>query len=356
MLCTCVAGVSNVLTRNMSFSIWRRRFPFRIKPCRQSSATSSINFSTSQFLLNQQPESTSFAEKCVNKFPDEMQPYLRLMRIDKPIGTWLLFWPCGWSAALATPAGSFPDPALLALLLGGSFIMRGAGCTINDMWDRNIDKRVERTKTRPLASNQVSSLQAWIFLGGQLSVGLQILLQLNWYSILLGASSLGLVVTYPLMKRITYWPQFILGLTFNWGALLGWSAVQGYCNLSVCLPLYAAGVAWTLVYDTIYAHQDKYDDAIVGVKSTALKFGESTPYWLTGFSATMITGLTIAGINAHQSWPFYVAVGATATHLLHQISTLNINNTEDCAKKFRSNKMVGFILFMGCVIGTCVQT
>lgn len=186
-------------------------------------------------------------------------------------------------------------------------------------------------------------------------MGLQILLQLNWYSILLGASSLGLVVAYPLMKRITYWPQFILGLTFNWGALLGWSAVQGHCNWSVCLPLYAAGVAWTLVYDTIYAHQDKYDDVIVGVKSTALKFGESTPYWLTGFSAAMITGLTVAGTCAHQSWPFYAAVGATATHLLYQISTLNINNNEDCAKKFRSNKMVGFILFLGCVLGTYIQ-
>jgi len=355
MFCTRATGATNILTRHSLFSNWRRKekFPFQTKPCSGPRIT---KFSTSRCLSNQESESEPLAEKWTNKLPKEIQPYCRLMRIDKPIGTWLLFWPCGWSAALATQPGSFPDPTLLALLLGGSFIMRGAGCTINDMWDRNIDKLVARTKNRPLASGQISSLQAWIFLGGQLSVGLQILLQLNWYSILLGASSLGLVITYPLMKRITYWPQLVLGLTFNWGALLGWSAVQGHCNWSICLPLYAAGVAWTLMYDTIYAHQDKYDDAIVGVKSTALKFGEATPYWLTGFSFTMVTGLSLAGFNADQTWPFYGAVGLTAAHLIHQILTLDINNTEDCAKKFRSNKIVGLILFLGCVLGTSIKS
>lgn len=182
-------------------------------------------------------------------------PYAQLMRMDRPIGSWLLFWPCSWSIALSAPAGALPDLKMLALFGLGAFIMRGAGCTINDMWDKDIDAKVERTKNRPLVSGQISQLDALIFLSGQLSVGLMILTQLNWPSIVLGASSLGLVVIYPLMKRITYWPQLMLGMTFNWGALLGWCATQGTVNWAVCLPLYAAGVSWTIVYDTIYAHQ-----------------------------------------------------------------------------------------------------
>lgn len=184
-----------------------------------------------------------------------VMPYARLMRMDRPIGSWLLFWPCSWSIALSAQAGALPDLKMLTLFGVGAFVMRGAGCTINDMWDRDIDAKVERTKDRPLVSGQISQLDAMVFLSGQLSIGLMILTQLNWPSILLGASSLGLVVTYPLMKRITYWPQLMLGMTFNWGALLGWCATQGTVNWAACLPLYAAGVCWTLVYDTIYAHQ-----------------------------------------------------------------------------------------------------
>ncbi|XP_057375065.1 4-hydroxybenzoate polyprenyltransferase, mitochondrial-like [Daphnia carinata] len=317
-------------------------------------------FSTSKFVQTEKEHNAklvklTLAERLVNGSPKEMQPYLRLMRIDRPIGTWLLFWPCGWSVTLAAPAGNFPDIGMLSLMLAGSIVMRGAGCTINDMWDKKIDQQVERTKDRPLASNQIKALNAWVFLGTQLSVGLLILLQLNWYSILLGASSLALVVSYPLMKRVTYWPQLVLGLTFNWGALLGYSAIKGYCDWSVCLPLYAAGVAWTLVYDTIYAHQDKYDDAVVGVKSTALRFGESTTKWLTGFSLITATGFTIAGINANQSWPYYMAVLATSAHLIYQISTVKINDRESCAKLFKSNRDIGAILFLGCILGTWCQ-
>lgn len=184
-----------------------------------------------------------------------IDPYLRLIRFDRPIGTWLLFWPCGWSIALAAAPGCAPDIGLLALFATGAFVMRGAGCTINDMWDRKIDRRVERTRERPLASGELTQLDALVFLAAQLGVGAQVLLQLNGYSIGLGVASLGLVVVYPLMKRVTYWPQLVLGAAFNWGALLGWSAVHGQVLWSACAPLYAAGVCWTIVYDTIYAHQ-----------------------------------------------------------------------------------------------------
>ncbi|XP_072254422.1 4-hydroxybenzoate polyprenyltransferase, mitochondrial isoform X2 [Pyxicephalus adspersus] len=291
------------------------------------------------------------AAALVKSMPANVQPYLRLMRLDKPIGTWLLYLPCTWSIALAAEPGSLPDLSMLALFGTGAILMRGAGCTINDMWDKDFDRKVERTASRPIAAGDISQFQSLVFLGGQLSLALCVLLCLNYYSIALGAASLSLVVTYPLMKRITYWPQLVLGLTFNWGALLGWSAIKGSCDWSVCLPLYLSGVMWTLVYDTIYAHQDKKDDAIVGVKSTALRFNEQTKPWLSGFSAAMLGGLTATGINCDQTFPYYVAVALIGGHLARQIYTLDINNTEDCWKKFSANRNVGFLLFVGIVLG-----
>lgn len=279
-------------------------------------------------------------------------PYARLMRVDRPIGSWLLFWPCGWSIALSAPAGCWPDLWMLTMFGAGAFIMRGAGCTINDMWDRDIDGKVARTKSRPLVAGELSTADAWFFLGGQLGLGLLILLELNWYSILLGASSLGLVIIYPLMKRITHWPQLVLGMTFNWGALLGWSATQGSVMWSACLPLYLAGVCWTIVYDTIYAHQDKVDDALLGIKSTAIRFGDNTKLWLSGFTTAMIGGLVTSGVVCDQTWPYYSAVGLISAHLAHQIYSLNIDNPTDCATKFISNHQVGLILFLGIVLGT----
>lgn len=279
-------------------------------------------------------------------------PYGRLMRIDRPIGSWLLFWPCGWSIALSAPAGCWPDPLMLTLFGAGAFIMRGAGCTINDMWDRDIDAKVERTKSRPLVSSEISTQDAWVFLSAQLGLGLLILLQLNWYSIVLGASSLSLVILYPLMKRVTHWPQLVLGMTFNWGALLGWSATQGSVLWSACLPLYLAGVCWTVVYDTIYAHQDKVDDILLGIKSTAIRFGDHTKLWLSGFSTAMIGGLITSGVVCGQTWPYYSAVGLISGHLAHQIYSLDIHNAKDCANKFISNHQVGLILFVGIVLGT----
>jgi len=295
------------------------------------------------------------ASNVVDSFPSPAKPFLKLARLDKPIGTWLLFWPCGWSICLATPAGQLPDIQMLALFGVGALVMRGAGCTINDMWDRNIDKAVERTRDRPITSGKVSMFDALVFLGGQLGIGLLVLLQLNWYSVLLGASSMGLVVTYPLMKRFTYYPQFVLGLAFNWGALLGWSAISGSCNWSVLLPLYAAGISWTMIYDTIYAHQDKYDDVILGVKSTAIKFGDQTPVCLSCFATTMISCLTYSGWATGQTWPFYLSLMGVGGHIAHQIRTLNINDRDDCARKFVSNRWVGLGVFLGLLTGTLLK-
>ncbi|XP_044133474.1 4-hydroxybenzoate polyprenyltransferase, mitochondrial isoform X1 [Bufo gargarizans] len=298
----------------------------------------------------------------VEAMPKNVQPYLRLMRLDKPIGTWLLYLPCTWSIALAAQPGGLPDFYMLALFGTGAVLMRGAGCTINDMWDQDFDKKVTRTANRPLAAGDITQFQSLLFLGGQLSLALGVLLCLNNYRysttlsmgcvcIALGAASLTLVLTYPLMKRITYWPQLVLGLTFNWGALLGWSAIKGSCDWSVCLPLYASGVMWTLIYDTIYAHQDKADDTLVGVKSTALRFNEKTKPWLSGFSVAMLAGLTATGLSCDQTVPYYAAVALIGGHLVYQIYTLDINNAEDCWKKFTSNRTVGFLLFLGIVLG-----
>ncbi|XP_003975274.2 4-hydroxybenzoate polyprenyltransferase, mitochondrial [Takifugu rubripes] len=291
------------------------------------------------------------AASIVNSSPAPVQPYLRLMRLDKPIGTWLLYLPCTWSIALASDPGCLPHLGMLSLFGTGALLMRGAGCTINDMWDKDFDKKVARTATRPIASGEISRMQALVFLGGQLSLALGVLLCLNYYSIALGAASLSLVFTYPLMKRITYWPQLVLGLTFNWGALLGWSAIKGSCDWSVCLPLYFSGVMWTLIYDTIYAHQDKEDDIKVGVKSTALRFQGQTKTWLSGFAVAMMSGFITAGINAEQTLPYYGTLSTVAIHLIYQIYTLDINKPEDCWQKFISNRNLGLLLFLGIIAG-----
>ncbi|XP_017964850.1 4-hydroxybenzoate polyprenyltransferase, mitochondrial [Drosophila navojoa] len=303
-----------------------------------------------------QERKTPHKATLLQELADAAKPYAQLMRIDRPIGTYLLFWPCGWSIALSADAGCWPDFSMLGLFAIGALIMRGAGCTINDMWDKDIDAKVERTRTRPLASGQITQFDAIVFLSAQLSLGLLVLVQLNWQSILLGASSLGLVITYPLMKRVTYWPQLVLGMCFNWGALLGWCATQGSVNLEACLPLYLSGVCWTIVYDTIYAHQDKLDDLQIGVKSTALRFGENTKVWLSCFTAAMLAGLTSAGYACDQTVPYYAAVAVVGAHLVQQIYSLNIDNPSDCAKKFLSNQQVGLILFLGIVLGTLLKS
>ncbi|KAK7374101.1 hypothetical protein VNO80_07527 [Phaseolus coccineus] len=283
--------------------------------------------------------------------PKKVQPYARLARLDKPIGTWLLLWPCIWSITMAATPGHLPDFKMMTLFACGALLLRGAGCTINDLLDRDIDTMVERTKLRPVASGLLTPFQGLCFLGFQLLLGLGILLQLNNYSRVLGASSLLLVFSYPLMKRFTFWPQAYLGLTFNWGALLGWAAVKGSLDPSIVLPLYASGVFWTLVYDTIYAHQDKEDDLKVGVKSTALRFGDSTKEWITGFGIACLGGLALSGFNAEIGWPYYASLAVASGHLGWQIWTVDLSSRADCNRKFVSNKWFGAIIFGGILAG-----
>lgn len=283
--------------------------------------------------------------------PQKIRLYAHLARLDKPIGTWLLAWPCMWSITLAGSPGQLPDMKMLTLFGCGAFLLRGAGCTINDLLDRDIDTKVERTKSRPIASGALTPFEGVSFLGLQLLLGLGILLQLNNYSRILGASSLLLVFTYPLMKRITFWPQAYLGLTFNWGALLGWSAIRGSLDPGVVFPLYLSGVFWTLVYDTIYAHQDKEDDKIVGVKSTALRFGDSTKTWVTAFGMASIGCLALSGYNANLGWPYYVFLTGASGQLAWQIWTVDTSSGPDCSRKFVSNKWFGGIVFGGILMG-----
>lgn len=283
--------------------------------------------------------------------PEKARPYARLARMHNNIGTWLLSWPCMWSITLAAEPGNLPDVKMLGLFVCGAFLLRGAGCTVNDLLDQDIDVKVERTKIRPVASGVLTPFQGISFLGLQLLLGLGILLQLNNYSRVLGASSLLLVFSYPLMKRLTFWPQAFLGLTFNWGALLGWSAVRGSLDPTIVLPLYFSGVCWTLVYDTIYAHQDKEDDLKVGVKSTALRFGDSSKQWLTGFGAACISSLALSGFNAELGWPYYPFLAAASGQLAWQIYTVDLSNHADCDRKFLSNKWFGALIFSGILFG-----
>jgi len=284
----------------------------------------------------------------VDRMPKSVRPYLILMRADRPIGTWLLLFPCWWTLALASEAT--PNLYYALLFAIGAFIMRGAGCVMNDLADRNFDGQVVRTASRPLPNGDVSPKQAAAFMGFLCLLGLAVLVQFNTYTIYLGVASLGLVILYPFCKRWTYWPQAILGLTFNWGALVGWTAVQGQIGWpAVCI--YIAGLFWTLGYDTIYAHQDKEDDEMVGIKSTALKLGDHTGLALWFFYALTLILVAIGGYLAHVAWPFYVALAFTAAHLIWQIVRLDIHNPQKCLALFKSNKWFGWILLVTILLG-----
>ena len=279
--------------------------------------------------------------------PSAAKPYLRLMRADRPIGTWLLLWPCWWSAALAWIAADIrvPDTRLLVLFGVGAIVMRGAGCTYNDIADRHYDARVARTRTRPIPSGQVSVAAAATFMLALSLIGLAVLLQFNPFAIALGIGSLGIVAFYPFMKRITYWPQIVLGLAFSWGALMGWAEVFGRLDAPAIL-LYAAAIAWTIGYDTIYAHQDKEDDALVGLKSTALKFGPRTKPWLTLFFGAAVVLLALAGSGAGASWVFFAGLALASLHLVWQIVTLDIDDQVNCLRRFRANRDFGALVFL----------
>ena len=284
--------------------------------------------------------------------PPGARPYLTLARVDRPIGTWLLLLPCWWGLALAAgPAQLDPLLALwyAALFAVGAFVMRGAGCTWNDIVDRDYDSRVARTAGRPIASGTIPVRAAVIFMVAQALVGLTVLLQFNAFTIGLATASLGLVVLYPLMKRFTYWPQAWLGLTFNWGALVGWAAVTGGLDLPAVL-LYLAGICWTLGYDTIYAHQDKEDDALIGVRSTALLFGAQTKRWLAVFYGATVGLLVAAGHAANLGILYHVCIAAGAAQLAWQVAALSQDDPADCLVKFRSNRWFGLTVVGAIVI------
>jgi 4-hydroxybenzoate polyprenyltransferase len=288
--------------------------------------------------------------------PGWARPYLRLTRLDRPIGWWLLLLPCWWAAALAAIASGDwgPDPWQIVLLLIGAIVMRGAGCTWNDLVDRDIDARVERTRLRPIPSGQVSVLAAVVFLVLQALVGLLVLIQFNRFAIGVGVASLGVVAIYPFMKRFTYWPQIFLGLAFSWGALMGWAGARGALEWPALL-LYAGSIAWVIHYDTIYAHQDREDDALVGLKSTALLFGANTKLMLTIFSSAAVILIGLAGYAAHAGIVFGLGLLVFAAHLAWQIARIEIDDPESCLRMFRANRNAGLILFAALLLDAVSQ-
>ena len=283
--------------------------------------------------------------------PKAALPFLRLSRADRPIGTWLLLLPCFWGIALAALEGGFRrwDVWLAVSCAVGAFLMRGAGCTWNDISDRHLDASVARTRSRPLPSGQVNVRQALVWMVAQSLIAAVILFTYNRLAILLGVGSLGLVAIYPFAKRFTWWPQVFLGLAFNWGALLAFAAHSGRIDGPAVL-LYGAGIAWTLYYDTIYAHQDKEDDALIGVKSTARLFGDQTRRWLWMFIAATVILMGLAALLAMSDranpLQLVLALGgiwAFGWHMSWQMRGLDLDNPASCLKTFRANRNAGFI-------------
>ncbi len=286
--------------------------------------------------------------------PPALWPYAQLARWDRPIGWQLLMWPCFWSVALAANASitmGHGSPGFvviyhLVLYFIGAVAMRGAGCTYNDLVDHQIDMSVARTRSRPLPSGRVTRAQAKVFIALQALVGLLVLLQFNWFAVVLGVLSLGIVALYPFAKRFTDWPQFFLGLAFSWGALMGWAGF--FASLSVAsIVLYLAAILWTIGYDTIYAHQDKEDDELIGVRSTARLFGDRTRLWLLGLYGAMLLLMLVSFALAGTSWLAYAGLIIAGGMLAYQIAVLDINDGEQCLALFKSNNRVGLIIFAG---------
>ncbi len=297
--------------------------------------------------------------------PIWLRPYLRLTRLDRPIGWWLLLLPCWWSAGLAGVAaqGWGPNPWHVLLFLIGAIVMRGAGCTWNDLVDRDIDASVARTRSRPIPSGQVSVRGATIFLFVQAAIGLVVLLLLaalgpggrfNGFAVIAGVASLAVVAIYPFMKRITYWPQIFLGLAFSWGALMGWAAAFGRFDGPAYL-LYAGSIAWVIHYDTIYAHQDREDDALIGLKSTAILFGAHTKPALAAFSAAAVLLIGFAGWMAGAGLVFGCGLALFAVHLAWQIRRLDVADPLRCLALFKSNRDAGLILFAALILDAAVR-
>ena len=286
--------------------------------------------------------------------PSYTRPYLRLARLDRPIGSWLLLMPCWWSVGLAGMHNDrFPSLWHIVLFFIGAFAMRGAGCTWNDLVDRDLDGRVERTRSRPIPSGQVTVAQATMFMVAQALVGFLVLIQFNRFTVATGIASLLVVVVYPFMKRITYWPQIFLGLAFSWGALMGWPAAFGRLDWPA-IVLYAGSILWVIGYDTIYAHQDRDDDLLIGIKSTALLFGERTPTMLATFYAGAIVLIAAAGFMAGGGIIFTIGIVGFAAHLAWQVSRLDIDDPAHCLVLFKSNRDAGLILFGAMLLETAL--
>ena len=289
--------------------------------------------------------------------PSWSRPYLRLSRLDRPIGSWLLLLPCWWSLALA--AGIAHDisqlPLNIALFFIGAFVMRGAGCTWNDITDRDLDAMVERTRSRPIPAGQVRVSQAFVFMVAQALIGLAVLLQFNRFAILTGIASLAIVAVYPFMKRITWWPQIVLGLAFSWGALMGFAVTFGQID-PAALALYAGSVAWVIGYDTIYAHQDAEDDALIGIKSTALLFGAKTHQALMVFYTLAVVLIGGAIGMAGSGYPAWLGLAAFAVHLGWQIARLEIGDPALCLRIFKSNRDAGLLLFAGLLVDAVLRS
>src|SRR5512140_98267 len=280
--------------------------------------------------------------------PQWSRPYLRLSRLDRPIGSWLLLLPCWWSAALAAAVARDIGrlPLIIALFFVGAFVMRGAGCTWNDITDRDLDAKVERTRSRPIPAGQVSVPQALAFLIAQALIGLAVLLQFNRFAIATGIASLLIVAIYPFMKRITWWPQIVLGLAFSWGALMGFATTLGRIDATALL-LYAGSISWVIGYDTIYAHQDAEDDALIGIKSTARLFGARTRAALMVFYGLAVVLIGVALALAGAGLPAWIGLAAFAAHLAWQIRRLEISDPALCLRIFKSNRDAGLLLFAG---------
>lgn len=284
----------------------------------------------------------------IERLPSRWRDFALLARWDRPVGTWLLLLPCWWGLALAD---ELPSHWLMLLFAVGAVAMRGAGCTVNDLADRDFDRRVARTRNRPLAAGRLAARAALAFIAGQALVGALVLLGLHPVAAAVALLSLPLVVAYPFMKRITYWPQAFLGLTFNWGALVGYAAATGGLDARALL-LYAAGFCWTLGYDTLYAHQDKEDDALIGVKSTALLLAERTPAWVAGFYGATLLLLAAAALLAGKGWAFWAALPLVGWLLLRQVQDLRLDEPADCLARFRSNRDVGLAVAAALALGT----
>jgi 4-hydroxybenzoate polyprenyltransferase len=282
----------------------------------------------------------------IGVLPPRLRPYASLMRLDRPIGTWLLYWPCAWSVALAGVEDRWD---LFLWFFLGAFAMRSAGCVYNDIVDRDLDAKVERTRLRPLASGRATVRSAWILIALLSAIGLIVLVQLNWTAAIIALASIAPVLAYPFMKRITWWPQAWLGIVFSWGALVGWPAVRGEIELPSLL-LWLGTIAWVIGYDTLYAIQDIEDDALVGVKSSARRLGDKAPQGVAAFYALAVLLWGSAIWSVRPDWLALLALAPAAIHLANQALRADPKDGDGALRLFRSNRTAGFLVFLGMLV------